>query len=455
MTAPLALGTRLEPFVTPYLLAECHGAALRLHAPQKREVVLETNKPWECSTSGYFNLCQDGDRLRLYYRGNLPKKDPKADTSHLQTAALAESTDGVRFTRPALGVVKWGRATRNNLIWQGKEAHNFCAFRDENPACPPDERYKAVGGGWMKLAGLVSADGVHWRRLSDEPLPVPGAFDSLNVPLWDRTRGCYWLFSRFFTAGAKPHVRAIQSCTSPDFRTWTAPVPHVYAPGVPMEQFYTNATVPCPGAEHLFLSFPKRFVPDRQKDPSGMTYPGKGLSDAVFMASRDGVHWDRTFMEAWVRPDEEPQNWTHRGNMPAVGIFELRPGEWSMYISEHYGWATSRVRRLTMRRHGIASLAAGYAGGEALTHPLTFDGARLHLNLATSAVGGVRVEVQELDGRAVPGFALADMEPLYGNELDAVVTWKGGADLAALRGRPVRLRLWLKDADVFSLRFGE
>jgi hypothetical protein len=55
---------------------------------------------------------------------------------------------------------------------------------------------------------------------------------------------------------------------------------------------------------------------------------------------------------------------------------------------------------------------------------------------------------RETDGKPVPGFAVEDMAPLYG------VRWKGDPSLAALAGRPVRLRFVLKDADVFAFRFG-
>ena len=104
-------------------------------------------------------------------------------------------------------------------------------------------------------------------------------------------------------------VRAIQSCTSDDFIHWTTPEHHVYEEGVPFEHFYTNATTLCPGAEHILLSFPMRFVPERTKDTEGMDYPGGGISDAVFMTSRDGVHWDRTFMDAWLRAGLDQRNW--------------------------------------------------------------------------------------------------------------------------------------------------
>ena len=298
-----------------------------------------------------------------------------------------------------------------------------------------------------RLYGFSSPDGVHWRMIQQEPLPIPGAFDSLNVAFWDALRGRYRLFSRY---GDEKHgVRAIQSCESDDFLHWTDPVPHQYADAVPWEQFYTNATIPCPGAEHVLLSFPKRFVPDRTRSTEGMDYPGEGISDAVFMTSRDGVHWDRTFLEAWIRPGLDPRNWTHRNNLPAAGIIPTAPQEWSMYVGENYGWDTNRLRRITVRPMGFASVGAGRAGGELLTPVLTFAGKRLYLNYSTSATGSLEVAICDPDGRPLGGFG--EMAPMFGDELDAPVPY----DLSSVRGTPVRLRFRLQDADLFALRTGD
>jgi hypothetical protein len=46
------------------------------------------------------------------------------------------------------------------------------------------------------------------------------------------------------------------------------------------------------------------------------------------------------------------------------------------------------------------------------------------------------------------------MAPLFGDELDAVATWKSGSDLSELIGKPIRFRFVLKDADLFALRTG-
>lgn len=74
----------------------------------------------------------------------------------------------------------------------------------------------------------------------------------------------------------------------------------------------------------------------------------------MFLSSRDGVNWDRTFLEARVRPGPDNRNWTQRSYMPAWGIVQLDPAKFSMYITEHYEWPDHRLRRITVRRHGFA-----------------------------------------------------------------------------------------------------
>ena len=454
--ATVDLGSRWELFVDEFLIDGSKNVSLKLNQPERREVVLVTDAPWEGTSSAYFSVVQDGELVRLYYRGSTTG----SDLSPEQVTCVAESRDGVHFTRPKLGIVPVNDATDNNVVWKGIESHNFAPFVDKNPACKPDERYKALAGirhagkNWQEdqvapgLFAFGSPDGIRWRKLSKDPVMTEGAFDSLNLAFWDSAHGRYACYSRFGSEG----VRAVQSTHSSDFRHWSEPAANRYAEGVPLEHFYTNATVPCPGAEHLLLSFPKRFQPQRKKIAA---HEETGASDAVFMSSRDGLNWDRPFLEAWVRPGLDPKNWTDRNNMPAWGIAATAPGEWSMYISEHYRWPDNRLRRLVLPRHRIASAHAGAGGGEITTRPLTFAGKRLVLNYATSAAGGVQVELQDEAGRPLPGFALADMPPVFGDELEAVVEWKSGADLSLLAGKPVRLRLALKDADVFALKFGD
>ncbi len=444
---PLDLGTRWEIFVDDYLVAKKEGLALKLHEPVRREIVLTTDKPWEGPTCGYFSAIQDGKKVRLYYRGSAGG----SDHSDAQVTCFVESEDGIHFTRPKLGLIEAGGTKDNNVIWRGVESHNFAPFLDANPNAKAAERYKALGGvkqpgkNWHQgetpggLYAFASPDGIHWKKMQDTPVITKGAFDSQNLAFWDVTRNRYASFSRIFTN----KVRAIQSMTSADFLSWSDGAAHQYAEGVPFEHFYTSATVPCPTAPHLFLSFPKRFATTREKVKGHVG--GKGVSDAVFMSSRDGTHWDRPFLEAWVRPGSDLQNWTERSNMTACGIYDPGDGEWSLYISEHYRHPDHRIRRLTVRKQGFASMHANAKGGSFTTKLIKVSGSKLLLNSATSATGSLVIEALDENG-----VVAAKSAEIYGDEFEANVL-----DTSKLIGKAVTLRVTMKDADLYALRFAE
>jgi hypothetical protein len=84
---------------------------------------------------------------------------------------------------------------------------------------------------------------------------------------------------------------------------------------------------------------------------------------------------------------------------------------------------------------------------------VSFRGRHLELNFATSAAGSVRVEIQDLDGQPLPGFALDDCPQIFGDAIGRPVTWTKGSDVRAIAGRPVRLRFELKDADLYAFQF--
>jgi hypothetical protein len=121
-------------------------------------------------------------------------------------------------------------------------------------------------------------------------------------------------------------------------------------------------------------------------------------------------------------------------------------------VSEHYGWPDNRLRRITVRRHGFASVHAGAGGGEFTTRPLIFSGDKLVLNYATSAAGSIAVEIQDESGKPLPGYTIADTKPLYGDELEAAISWKSKKDVSDVAGKPVRLHFAMSDADIYSLR---
>src|SRR4051812_46493420 len=109
------ISTRWELFVDNWLIATSKNAALKLNPPELREVVLVTDAPWEGSSSAYFSVVQHDHWIRLYYRGSSGGSDLSAD----QVTCVAESRDGVHFTRPTLGIVDVKGSKDNSVIWKG------------------------------------------------------------------------------------------------------------------------------------------------------------------------------------------------------------------------------------------------------------------------------------------------------------------------------------------------
>lgn len=445
--SPVDIGTRLEPFIDEALVASMTGAALRLHEPVFREAVITFDKPWEGNTSTYVTVFRDGDLFRMYYRGS--DYDLKTEAFSDNVTCYAESRDGVRWTKPELGFVAWRGSKANNIVWAGPGAENFAPFKDTNPACPPEERYKALGGGDKGLRAFKSADGFRWSLLREAPVLTGSWFDSLNTSFWDETRGEYLEFNRNWIN----EVREIQMTTSGNYLDW-APFTWLDWEGAPREHLYTNAITPYPRAPHIYIGFPKRFLPDRRASDHKLG----GVSDGLFMSSRDGIRWKK-WREVFLRPGLQQERWVNRNNLIAWGVLVTRddatgrPEELSIYSTEGYYVGPCRLRRHTLRLDGFVSVRAGAEGGEVVTKPLLFKGGELVLNVSTSAAGSVRVEVRDEDGRPIPGYALDEAVEFYGDGIEIPVRWRAGTDLGALAGKPVSLRFVMKDADLYAFRF--
>ncbi|HJN17668.1 MAG TPA: LamG-like jellyroll fold domain-containing protein [Armatimonadota bacterium] len=456
----LDIGSRRELFVDQHLIDRMDGVRLELNRPRNEGTVIEFDQPWEYPFAGCPTIIRDGEKFILIYRG----MRGTGDGTDVESTCYAESPDGINWTKPNLGLFEVTGTIENNVILAHDPplSHNFAPFLDTRPGAGPERKFKAVAGttGSGGLVAFASPDAIHWTKLQDQPVITEGAFDSHNVAFWSEAEGQYLCYFRTFKNG----FRWVSRTTSDDFINWSPPVEMEFHHGdglAPAEHIYTNGTHPYFRAPHIYIAMPFRFVPgrkaltQRQIREIGVhpSYAGD-CSDGILMTSRGGAIYDRTFLESFLRPDMGAENWVSRTNMPAYNVVQTSPTEMSLYLECNYAQPTVNLRRYTLRLDGFASIHADYGGGEMLTKPFVFAGERLFINFATSAPGGIRVEIQDESGAPIPGFALADSVEQVGNEIEREVSWEGGADVSALAGRPARLRFVMKDADLYALRFG-
>ena len=486
LSAPMEvrrLGSELQPLWDDWLIESLEDVRHVLHSPEPREIVLRRDRPWEDHAIYNPVVMKDGHRYRMWYRARMVKKPIYS--------AYAESLDGIHWVKPDLGLIEHEGSKHNNLIWPvpGGIGRSISVIKDGNPQADPRERYKAItnqgrplpsGKNIQLLWGLVSPDGLRWRMVQKDPIVVPplgdAAFDSHNIILWDEARGYYAIYARGWyrrgsrpvegeTVAKEPHhvltklpsgqivktsrIRDIRRFTSKDFRTWSKPE-YIGLGDTPLEHLYKNSALPYYRRPDILLMFPKRFLPTRKFHAD---WPLPGLSDVVFMFSRDGLNFDRRFMEAFLRPGPNPLNWHERAIQVGPSLVPTAEGEMSLYYAEQAKTDQVRIRRAVLREDGFVSLHAPYQGGTLRTRPLNFSGSRLVLNYSTSAAGSIRVEIQDPSGEPIQGYALEDCREIYGDEIQREVMWQTGSSVQKLAGRTVRLKVAMRDADLYSLRF--
>lgn len=456
----IALDSQRELFIDNYLIEKQSGEAeLILHTPRDEGAVLAFDKPWEGGFSAYVTVIKDDAKFMAFYRG-IPTagKDGRTD----EVTCYAESFDGIHWTKPSLGLFEYEGSKDNNIILAhaAPVTHNFSPFLDSRPGVEPDKRFKALGG--TKSSGLIaytSPDGIHWKKWQDKPVFTDGAFDSQNVAFWSQAEQCYVLYFRTWRKQGEYRFRTVSRTTSKDFLNWSTPQQMEFG-SAPLEHLYTNQTHAYFRAPHIYVAIAARFMPKRQiltasqaEELNVIADYFKDCSDAVLMTSRGGASYDRTFMEAFIRPGIGLNNWVSRTNYPALNVVQTGDNEMSVYVNQDYAQPSAHLHRYSLRLDGFASLHAPYKGGEMVTRPFTFNGSALSLNFATSAAGGVRVEILDEDGTPVPGFGLQDAQELIGNEIERKVMWQDKSDLSKLEDKAIRLRFVLKDADVYSMQF--
>ena len=410
---PCALNEKRELFVDNYFIDKLTNVVIKLHTPIDEGIVFNFDNPWEGDFSGYVTIINDNNLYRLYYRG---VKVVDKDGNENEVTCYAESNDGMNWIKPNLKLHVINETLENNVILANAApvTHNFTPFFDRNPNSK--HKFKALGG--IKISGLIpygSNDGVNWDPLQKDAVIKKGVFDSQNVSFWSESENQYVCYFRVWSNGNFSKYRGYRSIartTSKDFINWSEPIQMTFE-DTPREHFYTNQTSPYFRAPHIYVAIGARFMPNRQvltkeQAVSLNVNPGyfRDCSDVFLMTSRGDSIFNRLFMEAFIRPGIGLNNWVSRSNYPALNVVQTSPTEMSLYINQDYAQPTAHLRRYSLRLDGFTSLNAPDERGMVVTKNFTFSGKELEINYSTSAAGELKIEIQDHEGKPIPGFAI-------------------------------------------------
>ena len=407
---------------------------------------------------GYCTLLKDGGKFRLWYESYLPHETADEEVR----ICYAESDDSITWKKPNLGIFEYRGSKDNNLVY--RRGHGATIFID--PVAKASERYKMVhldkvplqmvNGRQINafLFGAVSPDGIFWKRL---PEPVMRhTSDTQTVAAYDSSLGKYVLYLR----GWDPESRAgyggrriVVRAESSEFGKFSEPVP-VLTPGPqdpPDADIYTNAYQRWPGASHAHLMTPAIF--HRSSD----------RLDLQLAVSRDGVHWQFPQREPFLA-DGPAGSGTEGAMYAGCGTVSIGKGLWAFPVS-CYGKTHNMKFTPTPEQPHIGGIHLarlpedGYMyleaedSGECWTQPASFTGSQLLIHSWGFTGARVAIEIAEENGKAIPGYSLAECDALYGEQLSSPMTWRGKSELGALRGKLIRLRFVLNRVSLYSFQF--
>jgi hypothetical protein len=138
--------------------------------------------------------------------------------------------------------------------------------------------------------------------------------------------------------------------------------------------------------------------------------------------------------------------------------------EWWYYYGGwdgDHGISTRRacVGLAKLRVDGFASVDSLGTEGTLATPGLKFTGNALKLNINATGedTAGdknyVRVELLDANGAVLKGFSKDDCDPIHDSGVNRTVTWKGKADVAELAGRVIRMKVYVRGAELYAFQF--
>ena len=481
--ALLLRGTEL--FVDDHFVESLRGVRRQLNQPVKhrQNPVLVKTAAWEEGAPGYGTVHYDTQSklFKMWYQGW--KKTQGTSEGIL---LFATSEDGIHWTKPALDKKTGANIVQHPPV-QGFQCPGIFEDRTERD---PTRRYKMLfscnpdgtSRTWMTSAAF-SPDGIHWTPSRQTAL-IPFS-DTQICPFWDARSRRYVAFLRF----GPPNTRLISRTESEDFLNWSPKVTvlrRTRMDTVQQTQFYQMEPLPYGdvyfgiiGAYHNESLKP--IPPDK---------PWTDRADAQLAFSRDGVIWKRVGETGAMNHEEvnSERDWSASIRESTFLPYGKKDHDWDWgfmtpyYTPEpiiindqiYFFYASSNgkhwwtwtgdpplkdpnakqpnkgVGLATLRRDGFVSVNAGPNGGAMTTRPFVFLGDTLVLN-ADAAGGSIRIEALDTKGVPIIGFGLDTSIKLTTDDIRHRLAWEGHKDLHQLQGRPIRLRIHMKNARIFSL----
>ena len=455
------IGLRKQLLVDDHVIAERKNVMRQLERPVKANdgrPVLLGDQPWEeFATPILGNVTYFDGKFRCWYRGG-------GSGPEQGIWCYAESTDGMRWTKPKLGLVEFRGDKENNIFVRG-QPQAFTPFVDPNETDPSQRFKSAINTIRIDTALGYSSDGVRWSLYRDGK-PITGrASDTISQVVWDRWAKVYRLYTRtdYGSGGGAGEVRGTRDMVAAadadladpaswrTIREWCLGWERGNRDYGRQRQIYSLN-----GWVHEGVQFALLWT---------LETGGNEVMDYYLATTRGerpwNLHWvyaNRPFVERgaegafdcrWIQPATNIVTHDDRHWIYYVGLAKTHRGESSPHIDGPAGG----IGLATLPLDRFVSLTAGEEPGVVVTKPFELAGAGLEVNVDASR-GEVRVEVLDSTGQPLAGYAGDDAITLRNvDQLRLSPRWK--RPLGDLKGKTIRLRFHLRRAALYAFRVTE
>ena len=493
------------------LLVDDHDVLYRsgtrriLHPAERHPAnpLIRPERPWE-GAIGWTSIHRDArsGKYQVWYQGY---SAGVAKTHALDSVVCyAESTDGIHFTRPSLGLFEYNGIRDTNIVMIGNGGYgdrytNSVWVDDRDP--DPAHRYKMIFYDWFPRDGreypglqlAYSPDGIHWNKRQGsllletlyggvgQPPPMSGTDPvfqengrgrsrlSWRIPMtmsdavdlmFDPRRQIYSVYGKMWMDGPTGGLawkHGMGRSESRNLVDWSKP-----------ELLVTPDDLDDPSVE--FHTSPVFFYKDHYFALNQILRKAGFMAiDIELMVSVDGLHWQRPFRQPYFIPRNPQPGAFDSGSVFTNATPIVDGGRMRFYWGAYSGTAVEGTDDDLRSGVGMASIPLDRFAG---VRPVEVSDQRMlrqairnqgqvtfrvldlsavdHITLnADAAKGSVRVELLDDAGYRLPGYTKEDAVLMKGDSLEHAVRWTASG--ATLPKRRALVRVYLDNSELFAL----
>lgn len=462
-------------FLDAAVVEQQQGLRRVFHAAEKHPggPVVIADQPWEgkAAITGpyvYGTVFREGTRFRLWYQllnqGN-----------HV---GYAESTDGIHWHKPRLGLVQFQGSEETNLVVSAFQPEKFAGVHCHNPSVilrpddpQPERRYALYGFDGASRGPRVafSPDGLRWSYEKAADAGAARLLESSDVVSffsdpYGARYGCTW-------KTRNRRGRAVGMAVSSDGQQWQkvfqGPVFAADDHDPDNTQVYG---MPVFAYQGLYIGLPwiyaaryfrygaysvEKLHEAQQDSPRTI--------DVQLAWSWDLVNWTRPLPRGVLIPRGPAGAWDSGMIVTARAPIVVGDELWFYYGGTDKVHDEPRVRAAIglarLRLDGFCSLSsrdvppsdvASPAEGWLITRREPFRTPRVWINARTGREGHIVAEILDRRNRVVPGFSREECQAFSGDSVRHLLGWQTAQFPASRRDPDYKIRFWLRDAELFS-----